>query len=493
LVVLAAVSVAVGGLCGCGTRRSTAELEAALRPQPIASAVAGAPGTASQAPSGGMPIQAPASAPAATNPTAPATAPGPLGSAGPSGQTTPGNPLTTTGHQSSSHPGSNRAARVSLTQPIPGIESNCSSQLDPITIGSVGEQSGIAGAAVASGAQTVAAWAGYVNSLGGLRCHPIKFLTADDGGDPSRNEAETQQLVEQDHVVAFVYNDGPLASDGSVQYLVQHHIPAIGTGGLEPAYKEHPNFFPQTAVGNDAVPAGMLGIIRQLTHSERQHVGLISCIEAAECSQAKTETPKYAHRLGFKIVYNGSASLTAPSYTSQCLAARKAGVQALSLVLDPSSIHRAAANCRDAGYTGKFATVSTVVTADDTSDANLNHLVFTSPVKPWVTTTNAQIALMDQVLAHYAPGVSSVGSAAMGWTSAQLFAASSVYWPAKPNITSSDILTAMGHIKHHDVGGLTAPLTFVTGHNAVTPLCDFEMAIENGKFVSPNNGGRLCL
>ena len=65
-------------------------------------------------------------------------------------------------------------------------------------------------------------------------------LAADDGGDPSRNQALTQQLVEQDHVVAFVYNDGPLASEGGAQYLVQHHIPAIGTGGLEPFYKEHP-------------------------------------------------------------------------------------------------------------------------------------------------------------------------------------------------------------------------------------------------------------
>jgi branched-chain amino acid transport system substrate-binding protein len=329
--------------------------------------------------------------------------------------------------------------------------------------------------------------------MGGLRCHPIKFITADDGGDPSRNEAATQQLVEQNHVVAFVYNDGPLASEGSVAYLTQHHLPAIGTGGLEPAYKEHPNFFPQTAVGDDAVPAGMIGIIRQLSAIERQHVGLISCIEAQECSQAKTQTPKYEHRIGFKIVYNGSASLTAPSYTSQCLSAKKAGVQALSLVLDPSSIHRAAANCRAAGYTGKFATVSTVVTADDASDPNLNHLVFTSPVKPWVTTSNAQIALMEQVLARYAPGVSPVGSAAMGWTSAQLFAASSVYWPNKSSITSADILAAMGHIKNYDVGGLTAPLTFQTGHNPVTPLCDFEMAVENGKFVSPNNGGRMCL
>src|SRR3569623_486543 len=100
---------------------------------------------------------------------------------------------------------------------------------------------------------------------------------------------------------------------------------------------------------------------------------------------------------------------------------------------------------------------------------------------------------MDQVLAIYAPGVSPVGSAAMGWTSAQLFAASSVFWPTKTTITSADILAAMGHIKNDDVGGMTAPLTFVSGHNATTPWCGFEMAIENGKFISPNHGQRLCL
>jgi branched-chain amino acid transport system substrate-binding protein len=346
---------------------------------------------------------------------------------------------------------------------------------------------------VAGGAQTVAAWAGYVNSLGGLRCHPIKFITADDGGDPSRNEALTQQLVTQDGVVAFVYNDAPLASAGSESYLVAHHIPVIGTGGLEQFYLEHPNFFPQLAVGVGAVLAGMEGIVGQLNHTKQQHLGLLSCIEAPECSQAGEESPKFAHRLGVKIVYNGRASLTAPDYTAQCLAAKRAGVQVFTLVLDPSSIHRAAANCRDAGYTGQFATVSIVITASAASDPNLDNMVFGSPVKPWVTTSNPQIALMNDVLSRFAPGVSPVGSPPLGWTSAQLFAASSVFWPATDRITSADILDAMGHIKHYDVGGMTGPLTFVTGKNPTSTLCGFQMAIENRRYISPNNGARSCL
>jgi branched-chain amino acid transport system substrate-binding protein len=381
---------------------------------------------------------------------------------------------------------------VSLKQPVPGIQS-CDHELSTITIGSVGEQSGIAGAAVASGAQAISAWAAYVNSQGGLRCHPIRFVAADDGADPSRNQALTQQLVEQDHVAAFVYNDAPLASSGSINYLVQHRIPSIGTGGLEEAYEQHPNLFPQTAVGAGAAVAGLKGIAAQLTPAQRAHFGALSCIEASECAAGKNVSPAVARRIGIKVVYNGSASLTAPDYTSQCLSAKRAGAQVLTLVLDPSSIHRAAANCRAAGFTGVFATVATVVVPDDLTDPNLNHLVFDAPVKPWVSTDNAQIALMTQVLSKYAPGLNPAGSPGMGWTSAQLFAASSVYWPNKQQISSADILAAMGHIKNWDVGGMTAPLTFRTGHATPSPLCGFEMQIRNGRFITPNHGARVCV
>src|SRR5207249_97425 len=80
--------------------------------------------------------------------------------------------------------------------------SSCSGPKSTITIGTVGTQSGVVGTYFASGVQGVQTWVSAINAAGGLNCHPVKFLVADDGGDPSRNQALVQQFVERDRVLA---------------------------------------------------------------------------------------------------------------------------------------------------------------------------------------------------------------------------------------------------------------------------------------------------
>jgi branched-chain amino acid transport system substrate-binding protein len=92
------------------------------------------------------------------------------------------------------------------------VSAGCTQSLAPIVLGSVGQQSGIFGSIVAGGGQAVQAWAAWVNASGGIHCHPVKYYLADDGGDPSRQQALVQQMVEQDHVVAFLQMDAPLTS-----------------------------------------------------------------------------------------------------------------------------------------------------------------------------------------------------------------------------------------------------------------------------------------
>jgi branched-chain amino acid transport system substrate-binding protein len=373
------------------------------------------------------------------------------------------------------------------------VTAHCPAQLAPINLASVGEQSGLAGAAVAGGAQMVSAWAAYVNSLGGLRCHKINYTMADDGADPSRNAALTEQLVEQNDVVGFIYNDAPLAAQGSEQYLISHHIPVVGSEGGEDFYNDYPNFFPQGPSGKFAIYAIFAGLPSVITKNQRDHVGLVVCLEAAECSQFGTAEGKAdIKQVGLHLVYSSRASLTAPDFTSQCLGAKKAGTTFLITILDPNSIHRMVANCRNAGYTGRFGAVSQIVTADDATDPNLNNMVFDSVVVPWTTTGNAQINLMHQVLARYAPGLSDVGSPTSGWTSAQIFDYSARFWPNKQTITSADITAALDKIKNYDVGGLTGPVTFVKGKPNQNQLCWYEMGVHNGKFYTPNNGKRSC-
>jgi branched-chain amino acid transport system substrate-binding protein len=506
----AIVGLVILPLAACGSRQSHATLEKALEPTGLVTNTS--PGTTSgQSSSGGGSSSPSGTASSGGSSSAGGTSSvggtgGTGGSGGSSSLGGGGSGSSVTGTTGGSKAGKKSGAGASKSKTktgksgstktaanalVPGVQS-CQKQLAPVVIGSVGEQSGLAGAAVAAGAQTVAAWAAYVNSLGGLRCHPIKFISADDGADPSRNASLTEQLVQSDGVVAFVYNDAPLAAQGSEAYLVQHGIPIIGDEGAEQFMYQHPTFFPQASGGSQLVYSEFAGVAPQLTATQRQHVGVISCLEAAECSISGKLAPQDAPKVGMKLVYNASASLTAPDYTSQCLKAKQSGVQVLFLILDPNSIHRAGSNCRAAGYQGLFATGSTVVIADEATDPNLNHMVFASPTKPWIDTSDPQVGLMNQVLSKYAPGTSPVGSAGLGWASGQLFAASSVYWPNANQITSRDIVSAMDRVRHDDLRGYTTPMTFTRGRDAPPTTCWFEMAVRDGKFVTPNGGVRQC-
>jgi branched-chain amino acid transport system substrate-binding protein len=502
--------LAVLALSGCGSRQSHAALEAALRGAGTSTITTTGDSTTTTGggttttgggttSTGGGTTAAPGGTTTTTGGNSSSTGAGTTATTG--GATSPvsggsapaGGGRTKTGGGTTSSGGTTGGHVASGNSLVPGVQSGCAKQLAPVNIGSVGEQSGLAGAAVAAGAQTVSAWAAYVNSLGGLRCHPLKYITADDGGDPSRNSSLTQQLVQQDGVVAFVYNDAPLAANGSLNYLVQHKIPIIGNEGAEQFMYQHPMFFPQAPNGNSLVYTSFGGMAPMLTASQRQHLGMIYCLEAAECSIYGKLGAVDAKKAGLKLIYSASASLTAPDYTSQCLRAKQAGVTALFVVLDPNSIHRAAANCRNAGYQGQFVVGSTIVVPDEASDPNLNGMVFGAPQKPWVTLSNPQVRLMNQVLAKYAPGVSPVGSSGLGWTAAQLFAYSSTFWPSTNTITSADIINAMDRVKNYDVGGMTGPMTFTKGRNAPEVTCWFQMALRGGKFISPNNGARSCL
>lgn len=374
---------------------------------------------------------------------------------------------------------------------VPGVD-HCGAELSPVIIGSVGTQSGIVGAAVAAGAKAVSAWAAYVNSLGGLRCHPIKYVVADDGGNPSTNASETQQLVEQDHVAAFVYNDAPESASGSESYLVQNQIPIIGNEGAEQFMYQYPFFFPQAPNGSVLTYATFASLKPMMTSVQMQGVAVISCVESSECTTAKNDAPADTAKLGMKLVYNGSASITQPSFSANCLQATQAGAKMILLVLDPNSIERAGSNCRQSGFTGLLATGAVVVVGSQASDPDLDGMVFGTVVAPWTLTSNPQVQLMTQVMNRFEPGVGTVGSVNLGWASAQLFAESSLYWPNKDTITSKDIIAAMDQVKGFDDNGFNQPLTFTAGQNAPQTACWWGMEIKGGTFVTANPN-RQCM
>jgi hypothetical protein len=80
-----------------------------------------------------------------------------------------------------------------------------------------------------------------------------------------------------------------------------------------------------------------------------------------------------------------------------------------------------------------------------------------------------------------------------GWVSAKMFEAA-VLNSSDPT-SSAGILEGLYALGGNDLGGLTQPLTFDAGasNNAGHIRgCWWDVRIEGGQFVSPNNGERTC-
>src|SRR5256714_10744589 len=154
------------------------------------------------------------------------------------------------------------------------------------------------GSIVADGMKAVQAWASRINATGGLRCHPVKYVVADDGGDAARNRALVQRLVETEKVLAFVYNGGPVTAAASASYLNEKGIPAIGQEGGHMFTYESPMHFP---IGAAAIPiqrltlAGGAGITLP---QGKTTAAIVSRPESAYCNVAAQAYAQYPQGRG---------------------------------------------------------------------------------------------------------------------------------------------------------------------------------------------------
>jgi branched-chain amino acid transport system substrate-binding protein len=385
--------------------------------------------------------------------------------------------------------GSSSATSVPVSLPVGGV-AGCAKSLSPIVLGSVGQQSGLFATFEGGGAQAVQAWAAWVNASGGIHCHPVKYYLADDGGDPSRQQALVQQEVEQDHVVAFLQMDAVLTGQASVPYLVAHQIPVIGNEGGSNWFNENPNYFPATASCDPDLEALFAGMVEVGKEKGFARYGTINCIEVPLCSSVYNLDPMFAQTFGVQVVYRGQGSLVQPDYTSQCQAAKQAGVQILMIALDENSIERLGQSCSDVGYHPVIFTETNGLGPGLLTDPDLEGVYAVSVTYPFMLTTNPVVAQMAQVIAKYAPGVLVSGQTMQGWVAAQLFedAVANVPDPT----TSQAILNGLWTIRSDDLGGTTYPLTFVKGQDAPKQYCGWIIEIVNGQYTSPGDSSKVC-
>lgn len=417
------------------------------------------------------------------------------------GQSSPAGALPARARQQDAGSSQGQPSVATAPSPVPakgGSESSAPAKpsvpdgpLSPVAIGTVGTLSGVVGQSIGGGSKAVQAWAEMTNDRGGLQGHPVKVYAADDGGDPARHQALVQELVESKGVIAFVYNPAPLTGYASVKYLEKKRVPVIGTESTGRWTYESPMFFPQATSGELAYAAEIAAAAVFAIPQGKKKLGLIACSEGVSiCEDAKKIAPVWATRLGYEMVQTTSASLAQPDFTAECLSARNAGVEVVSITMDANSLVRIAKSCASVGYKPIFAFAQQIAVQAMAREPALEGAVGDAITLPWFLSSHPAIAEFQAAIRERAPGQDVDGAAASGWASAKLFELAAVGISRSP--TSAEVLQGLWSIKDETVGGLTMPLTFRRDQPAERRLCYFALRITGGKFTSPDNGQLRC-
>ena len=367
---------------------------------------------------------------------------------------------------------------------------SCSGTKAPVIIGTVGEQSGPIGSAVVNGVKAVQAWVAATNAKGGVNCHPIRYIVEDDGGDPSRQQALVQQVVEQDHVIGFVYMDAVITGQSTVNYLTQKGIPVIGDESGSPWFYQSPMYFPQIPSADVMLEGGFAGLADQTRGQGKTKLAVVTCVEVPSCADLYNLGPAWASKFGMNVVYRAQVSVAQPDYTSTCQSAQAAGAQLALVTLDLNSMERWVRSCNSVNYHPQYSTESNDAYPALASVPGYEGMVVGLPAIPWVVTSNPGVAEFQATIRQYAPGLQPDHAGLIGWISAQLFAVAAANLSDPP--TSQSILSGLWSIKNNDLGGLTVPWTFTQGQNAPRTLCYWLAQVKNGQWISPNNGQRAC-
>ncbi|MDQ1695409.1 MAG: branched-chain amino acid transport system substrate-binding protein [Frankiaceae bacterium] len=464
---LALVGVATGMAllsAACGTRMSHDAIVAA-NPGGVAGAAAGQPGAPGTTTSGGVTPRVGSVVPGG----GPSAGPGAVGSV-------PGAASSRSGTTSGSTGGSSSSG--ASAEPTG----------EPLVIGSVGDYSGIAGASEKDGPKALQVWAAYVNDHGGVNGHPVKVYVVDDGMDPQRYQAAVKDLVENKHVIAFVDNFAPFTIQAGVKYLEDKRVPVIGGDCAEYVWNQSPMLFPQCP----AYVSSIWGITRVgAVYGKGKNFGAIICSEAAACTNTKQEWfhNGLAKKAGVNPVFEADVSIGQPDFTAECLDARRANVQIMSVVADVGTVGRVVSSCDRQNFHPQYIQGSGTMdahlaTLDGMSDALVQLNDF-----PW-TVSGAGVQEFRDAYRTYAPDDPLTPNASQGWASAIVFQHAAEHVGAHP--TSAQILAGLWSMHNETFGGLTPPLTFVRDKAAPDAKCSFAMQVQDGKIEAPFGLKTVC-
>ncbi len=364
----------------------------------------------------------------------------------------------------------------------------------PIVIGSVGSytEDGFTD----PGEPAIEAWASWVNAHGGINGHPVQLIVEDNKGDQAQAVSLVKQLVQQDHVVAFVSNQDGSLNAGYASYLEQQKIPVLGGNVYTPEpWVSNPMFYPEgltllQGIESLALSAKTLGLTT---------IGSMACSEAAQCASANVLTKAVFGAAGITDVYGGLVSSTATDYTANCLTAEQKGAKGLVLYVPTASEGQViAGDCQRQNYNPAYIIPGEAIGAGYLQSSAFNNAFASALSLPWFSTAPA-IADFDAAMKQYAPSINLSSpslqeplTASDAWVSGLMFQQAVKLSGVTGIPTSADIVAGLEKFKNETLGGMSAGLTFGNPTNKAQG-CFFTIQIKSQKFTLPNGTTPTCL
>src|SRR5438132_1748368 len=348
-----------------------------------------------------------------------------------------------------------------------------------IVLGSFGAESGILGAVSGPAPPALRAWSAYINAKGGINGHPVRVILGDDNADPARTLAIVRQMVEQDHVIAFM-NDYSFTLAAVTRYLEDKQIPDIGSIGGDTA-GDHSSMVFHPLVGPDKGQAwGFLLTVASQT--DKKKLGILYCREAATCAVQMNSFKKLLPWNGLEEVYEAQVSLAQPDYTAEMLQAQRSGAEVILSLIDSASVARVAQSAHRQGYNPIFAgTYNLNQDLIFAGGKEVDGLLLTSRTPPWDSSPKMQF--YRDAMDRYQP------KAYRGDLGGGVFVVGKVLeekigpFIGEPP-TTAQILQGLYALHNETLGGLLPGVGFVHGEHFTTNQCVVPVKLTGGKFVA---------
>ncbi len=365
---------------------------------------------------------------------------------------------------------------------------------EPIVLGNVGTYSSPqAAGAIGVGKDAITAWAKSVNAHGGINGHPIKLIQKDNKNDQALAVSQVKELVEQDHVVAFVSNQDGSLNSGYADYLKEKNIPVLGGSvfTLDP-WVSNPMFYPQ---GITAIP-NITALVDVAKEAGYKKMGSLACSEAAQCAAANSLVKGLAGKGGVEYVYGGLVSSTAPDYTANCLAAKDADADILMLLVATADTGRKISDdCARQNYKPAWILPGAAIGAGYLKSNSFNNTFNAAGVLPWFSKDPAMKdfkAAMKKYTDLNLDESDEPMTADDAWVSGLMLQKAVELSGATGVPTTADILSGLSKFDNETLGGLAGGLTY-TNLKDKNQRCYFTIEIKKQKFTLPEGSTPACV